>query len=171
MIILAIDPGNTKSGFVFYETKTDKIIAYGKKENNLVKNIIEKNRQKIDLLVIEMLSSYGVVGASVFETAIWIGRFVEFWKLPYCLIKRSVVRGFWTPDDGYVEKLIKDDIIKKWPKTTDKKIKIMLDLKYKIKIEGKAEYTNDIYQAIALAGCFAGRLNGGKISDKDFTDY
>ena len=75
MTILAIDPGNEESGFCLM-LDTYKPVVFGKEEN-------EKLLQRVtiwdyDVLVCEMVASYGMaVGASVFETCTWIGRFEQ----------------------------------------------------------------------------------------------
>ena len=72
--ILAIDPGTTESGFVMYRDM--EILDKGKIGNNLVLDVI--NDYRIEVVVIEMIASYGMsVGAEVFETCVWIGRFLQ----------------------------------------------------------------------------------------------
>lgn len=88
--ILAIDPGNEKSAYVLLEFDTYKPIEFGLVENNELLNII-KNTQ-YDHLAIEMVMSYGMsVGYSVFETCLWIGRYIQLnaqKKLHYTKIYR-----------------------------------------------------------------------------------
>jgi len=44
-------------------------------------------------LAIEMIASYGMpVGREVFETCVWIGRFVEAWGGPFALVYRRDVK-------------------------------------------------------------------------------
>jgi len=122
--ILSIDPGSDYSGIVFFNVVDDRLLKSCKIDNESVQRIIDVNRTKISLVVIEMLSSYGIVGASVFETAIWIGKYIRHLEtigLPWILIKRSIVRGHWEPKNDKLEQLIRDGIITKWPKTTDNK--------------------------------------------------
>jgi hypothetical protein len=47
-----------------------------------------------DVLAVEMIASYGMaVGASVFDTCIWIGRFVQAWDpRPHALVYRRDVK-------------------------------------------------------------------------------
>lgn len=78
-MILAIDPGTTESGWVEFED--GRVLASGVSNNyDLVKNIHSHPAQK---LAIEMISSYGMpVGKEVFETCVWIGRFIEAYRRP-----------------------------------------------------------------------------------------
>jgi hypothetical protein len=81
MIIMAIDPGNEESAYVLYDTETGTPTGWAKVDNNYLLGFISANRG--DLLALEMVASYGMpVGAEVFETCVWIGRFAErwFWK-------------------------------------------------------------------------------------------
>ena len=76
MIVLAIDPGTTESGFVVYDTETKLPLESGKDLNEHVMTYIE--HVKWDKLLIEMVAHYGLgmpAGKTVFETCVWIGRF------------------------------------------------------------------------------------------------
>lgn len=78
MKILAIDPGTTQSAFVVYEN--GEIHAKGIIDNNaFIDEVIQHH--VADKLYIEMVASYGMaVGKTVFETCVWIGRFIEAWE-------------------------------------------------------------------------------------------
>lgn len=76
-MLLAIDPGTRESAVVFLD-------AFGvpKMEatypNDAVLALIDNVRSEDDHCVIEMVASFGMpVGAEVFETVYWIGRFAE----------------------------------------------------------------------------------------------
>ena len=72
--ILAIDPGNAYSAFCLM-TDAYKPIDKGKLPNDDVLAYIEENAGAVDMLVVEMIASYGMpVGAEVFETCVMIGR-------------------------------------------------------------------------------------------------
>lgn len=80
MRILAIDPGSTESGWVIIDADTCRPIEFGKSPNA---HLLESCQygvagRGIDMAVIEMVASYGMaVGADVFETCVWIGRFLQ----------------------------------------------------------------------------------------------
>ncbi len=76
--ILAIDPGATQSAYVVYDEGT--IVRCGILENH--KMLAEIDQMCIiDHLAIEMIASYGMaVGKDVFETCLWIGRFIQAWE-------------------------------------------------------------------------------------------
>lgn len=73
MTLLAIDPGTTHSGWVWYSD--GKVYESGVSINA---EIIDLLRTSVDPVAIEMIASYGMaVGAEVFETCLWIGRFMQ----------------------------------------------------------------------------------------------
>lgn len=77
MNILAVDPGTTQSAIVQYSP--DRVGNGGTPSNTTVMQTLIDETQS-DLLAIEMVASYGMpVGAEVFETCVWIGRFIQAW--------------------------------------------------------------------------------------------
>lgn len=83
MIVLAIDPGPVQSAAVLYEKRTGHLAFHAKLDNyELLKGVRElaPAREWAQHLAIEMIASYGMaVGREVFETCLWIGRFIEAW--------------------------------------------------------------------------------------------
>jgi hypothetical protein len=96
-MILAIDPGPVKSAWVVYDPDSpEPIIQAGIEENDdlILRALNEEFEIEIDEVVIEMVASYGMaVGASVFETCVTIGRFVQlFSRLPVSMMYRKDVK-------------------------------------------------------------------------------
>lgn len=78
MTILAIDPGTTESGWVLYDSA--RVIESGVSPNA---QMLPKIWHHGGLIAIEMIASYGMaVGHEVFETCVWIGRFVQASRNP-----------------------------------------------------------------------------------------
>ena len=77
--LLAIDPGPTESAYVVIENGADPIHFDKIPNGDLLKLLLACSREVVaDRVVIEMVASYGMsVGAEVFETCVWIGRFHE----------------------------------------------------------------------------------------------
>lgn len=77
-MLLAIDPGNIQSAWVCIKNDYS-INGYGLENNYcLLKNIKDCHYAGCDYAIIEMVASYGMaVGATVFETCVWIGRFEQ----------------------------------------------------------------------------------------------
>lgn len=92
MKVIAIDPGNVESAWLMLDN--GKISGFGKLANMDMRRQLP--HQVADHLAIEMVASYGMaVGASVFETALWTGRFIERWlenELPFSLVYRKDVK-------------------------------------------------------------------------------
>jgi hypothetical protein len=88
MRILAIDPGNTESGYALIDSATCQPINTGKISNYDLREMITAGQfTNVDHVSIEMVASYGMaVGKEVFETCVWIGRYLEvcldrFWDV------------------------------------------------------------------------------------------
>jgi len=92
--VLAIDPGNTHSAWVKFDCQSNKILEFGYDENkDLLSDLYAKWSVKYDHLAIEMIASYGMaVGATVFDTCVWIGRFIEACGVPYTQVYRKDVK-------------------------------------------------------------------------------
>lgn len=111
MKILAIDPGTNESGWVIYEN--GKIIFSGISQNTEMKAICRES--EYDLLAIEMIQKLGMpVGQEVFDTCVWIGRFIENSKAPHKLVFRKQIKmhlcGTTRAKDGNIRQAIIDKL-------------------------------------------------------------
>lgn len=76
MKLLAIDPGTHKSAFVIWDGA--RVGECGILDNDELIHRMRFSEFYVSLAAIEMIASYGMpVGAEVFETCVWIGRFIE----------------------------------------------------------------------------------------------
>lgn len=79
--IIAIDPGNEQSAVIIWDNK---ILSKGKESNIKILSLLKNEAWYSSpdfILVVEMIASYGMpVGAEVFGTCVWIGRFIEAWE-------------------------------------------------------------------------------------------
>ena len=80
-MIIAVDPGPVESAWVLYQEDrrsapyTEAIVQFAKQRNEDVLDMIRASARR---LVIEKIASYGMaVGAEVFETCVWTGRFMQ----------------------------------------------------------------------------------------------
>lgn len=87
MKILAIDPGDIYSGYCIVDYETYEPIEFGKIKNDEIIDVIRKKEH--DYAAIEMIASYGLaVGKNVFDTCVWIGRFIQELRCPYEYVYR-----------------------------------------------------------------------------------
>lgn len=80
MAFIGIDPGNIESAYVVVADDLSKVLEKGKVENHELMKLLTRFKLTYDIryVAIEMIASYGMaVGASVFDTCVWIGRFKE----------------------------------------------------------------------------------------------
>lgn len=76
--LLAIDPGTTESAIVHF--KDGKIESANIWPNEMTLTLLQDGTPT-QLLCIEMVACYGMaVGREVFDTCVWIGRFMQQWK-------------------------------------------------------------------------------------------
>jgi hypothetical protein len=77
-MILAIDPGNVETAYVWIGEDYTPTGDFGKQENKYLLAALRPEDCKGIDVIIEMVASYGMpVGREVFETCVWIGRFTE----------------------------------------------------------------------------------------------
>jgi hypothetical protein len=83
-VILALDPGTTETGWALLDGRA--VIDSGVMPNADMLGALKRHSfvdAECTSLAIEMIASYGMpVGREVFETCVWIGRFVQAWPEP-----------------------------------------------------------------------------------------
>lgn len=95
--ILAIDPGPEQSAYVAYDGHGHRVLEFEKVANNILLARLEERHWTMKLtfgsIVIEQVAAMGMaVGAEVFETVFWSGRFVEAWGGLWDRLKRHEVK-------------------------------------------------------------------------------
>ena len=91
--VIAIDPGPEQSAWVRYDPKALRITDKGIEANHDLRDHLQFNGRGDDTLAVEMVQSFGMpVGAEVFETVLWTGRFVEAWGGPWAKVYRKDVK-------------------------------------------------------------------------------
>ena len=93
--LVAIDPGNEQSAFVAFD-HAGGLRRHGKLANDEMLRQLASEQHAGDAtttLAIEMIASYGMpVGREVFDTCVWIGRFVQAWRGPCVRVYRRDVK-------------------------------------------------------------------------------
>ena len=84
MRLLAIDPGPTESAWLVYDTEARVPVEWAKQENDDSLGWFGRVASDCEYLAVEYIASYGMaVGAEVFATCFWVGRFAERWEDGY----------------------------------------------------------------------------------------
>lgn len=78
-IVLAIDPGPVQSAYAVIRRKDLYVEDFGILENKKLIDTMQYVCQDVNIdIAVEMIASYGMaVGATVFETCVWIGRILQ----------------------------------------------------------------------------------------------
>lgn len=94
MKILALDPGTHETAWVIYDPETKEIHDHAIQDNDAVLCALGNGwPPDVHVLAIEMVACYGMpVGAEVFETCVWIGRFIEAAKRDHRMVYRRDVK-------------------------------------------------------------------------------
>lgn len=72
--MLAIDPGTTQSAWCLFDGNRNRVINSGIESNSMMLELLGGETS----VAIEMVACYGMpVGKEVFETCVWIGRFIQ----------------------------------------------------------------------------------------------
>jgi hypothetical protein len=101
--ILALDPGTTQTGVVLYDPEVSEPVVHSEVCDNVVllnwlngkpcARHADISLTGPHVLAVEMIASYGMpVGAEVFQTCVWIGRFIEAWGRDHTLVYRKDVK-------------------------------------------------------------------------------
>lgn len=80
MLILALDPGTTETGYVRFGAGSGAVYSSGVVSNADALNLVRDEREA-HALAVEMIASYGMpVGREVFETCVFIGECANEWR-------------------------------------------------------------------------------------------
>lgn len=91
--LLAIDPGPTDSGWCVYDPGSGKPSDGGIDSNDFVLTLLDNPFEPVEWVAIEMIASYGMpVSRSVFDTCVWIGRFMQASAFPVERLTRGMVK-------------------------------------------------------------------------------
>lgn len=159
-MIFAIDPGNEQSAFVVYTPGAPFPLArFGMHTNEtLLLQLREWGLAcKGAHLAIEMIASYGMpVGREVFDTCVWIGRFIEAWRgddpkheNPHTRVYRRDVKMHLCGNNSAKDGNIRQALIDRFGPGKDKAIGKKKSPGPLFKVAG------DVWAALAVAVTFA----------------
>jgi hypothetical protein len=111
-MILAIDPGPVETAYVVWDGAH--IVRKGKAINDVALQIVSDfGCGSESMCAIEMIASYGMaVGAEIFETCVWIGRYMQVFgaarchRLPRLAIKQHLCHDSRARDGNIRQALI-----------------------------------------------------------------
>ena len=115
--ILAIDPGNTESAFALINMPDFQLLDFGKVENERLLENIPFLAGQADHFAIEMVASYGMpVGKDVFETCVWIGRFIQVAETQHHFVYRKDEKIYLCGDSRAKDSNIRQALIDRYAK-------------------------------------------------------
>lgn len=106
MKLLAIDPGSTNSGYVYFDRSTYKVLEFGKISNNDTIKLIKK-LNTITLIEKPDYISLGA-GSEVIMTIFWAGRFYQSASIAFEFGRQELKKQYGLKNDSEVIKFIKE---------------------------------------------------------------
>ena len=163
--VIAIDPGPVQSAYVVWDGQ--KVSAKEIISNQALLFLLIKLSKSKELwtspLIIEQIKSYGMaVGATVFDTVFWSGRFYQVWKSDRHLVPRLDVKKHICYNGAAKDKKIIQALIDRFA--------------YGVRNRGKGTkkepgffygFKADVWQAFALAVTWWDINNPGQIDRGD----
>jgi len=111
MKVFGIDPGSEQSAYVIWNG--EEILAKGILENGkMVYLLMDYGNGLLTRVVIEQVRSYGMpVGATVFDTVFWSGRFCQAWpnefhQMPRLKVKQHICHDSRAKDSNIIQALV-----------------------------------------------------------------
>ena len=163
MIVMGIDPGTTKSGFVMYCSNLKSIHDKGIIDNEDMVGYIRGLgilHMKPDVIVIERIKNYGMpMGDSTIDTIFWSGRFCEARDkiYPFRDLTRNQVKMQICGSPRAKDANIRQALIDRFPANGGGKIPQIGTKKQPGPLYGMKE---DMWAALALAITYAESRNG-----------
>lgn len=163
MKIFAVDPGCTMSAYALVELPDLRIIEKGKAPNEEVIELCRSLSSDIaDLAAIEMVASYGMpVGREVFETCVWIGKFLGAMPISATTVYRMDEKLCLCHDTRANDASIRRALIDRYAKhdfKTGRGTKKNPDTFYGV--------SADIWSAVAVAVTTFEKIEGGNNNDR-----
>jgi len=170
MRLLAIDPGPVRSAWMLLDADSWLPVEYGACDNAALVAALHRREQQVDHLAVEMVACYGMpVGAEVFETCLWVGRFLEAWGGPATKVYRRDVKLTLCCDSRAKDGNVRQALIDRYPPTGGGKVP---QVGTKQKPGPLYGVRRDVWQALAVAitwaegrpfrgGALDGQENGG----------
>lgn len=159
MKIIAIDPGPQQSAWLVYDMDRQVIDKFGIEDNKTLLariKILKNDRTSADKLIIEMVAHYGMpVGREVFETCVWIGRFIQAWGRKWAYVYRKDVKMQLCRSMQAKDTNIRRALIDRFGPGREKAIG------KKNKTGPLYEIKKDVWSALAVAVTYAAMLAGG----------
>ena len=152
-----IDPPSPRES-AFVAVSGREIVTFGKFPNDDMLGYLDFHKINCDaltVLVIEMVGTYGMpVGSEVFETCLWIGRFIERWRGKYEKILRATVRANLCHSNKATDSNVRAALIERYGGQTA----AIGNVKAKGPLHG---VTGDVWSALAVLETYRDRADEG----------